>query len=59
MNVDHDGPDDVAEDRLRAAVESIGGQARSANLARADRLSEALAEVAAGLRDEVGPSGGH
>ena len=52
MNVDHNGPDDVAEDRLRAVVESIGGHARSANLSRADRLSEALAEVAAGSLDE-------
>jgi HPt (histidine-containing phosphotransfer) domain-containing protein len=46
------GPDDDAEARLRAVVESIGGHARSANLARADRLSEALAEVAAGALDE-------
>ncbi len=54
MNVDNAGPDDVAEDRLRAVVESIGGHARSANLSRADRLSEALAEVAAGSLDESG-----
>jgi HPt (histidine-containing phosphotransfer) domain-containing protein len=47
------GPDDIAEDRLRAAVESIGDHARSVNLDRADRLDQALAEVSAGLREEV------
>ena len=47
------GPDDVAEDRLRAAVESIGDHARSVNLDRADRLDEALAEVSAGLREKA------
>ena len=47
------GPDDVAEDRLRAAVESIGDHARSVNLDRADRLDQALAEVSAGLREET------
>ena len=52
MNEGDSGPDDDAEARLRAVVESIGGHARSANLARADRLSEALAEVAAGALDE-------
>ena len=50
---DHGQPDDLAEERLRAAVESIGDHARSVNLARADRLSQALAEVAAGRRDEA------
>jgi HPt (histidine-containing phosphotransfer) domain-containing protein len=52
VNEGDSGPEDDAEARLRAAVESIGGHARSANLARADRLSEALAEVAAGALDE-------
>jgi HPt (histidine-containing phosphotransfer) domain-containing protein len=52
VNEGHGGPDDDAEARLRAVVESIGGHARSANLARADRLSEALAEVAAGALNE-------
>lgn len=52
MSGDHGGPDDFAEHRLRAAVESIGDHARTANLARADRLSQALAEVAAGSLDE-------
>ncbi|HZA04630.1 MAG TPA: Hpt domain-containing protein [Propionibacteriaceae bacterium] len=47
-------PDDVAEDRLRAAVESIGDHARSVNLARADRLSRALAQVARGRWEEAG-----
>ena len=46
-------PDDVAEDRLRAAVESIGDHARSVNLARADRLSQALAAVARGRSKEA------
>ena len=46
------GPDDIAEDRLRAAVESIGDHARSVNLDRADRLDQALADVSAGLREE-------
>jgi HPt (histidine-containing phosphotransfer) domain-containing protein len=53
VSPDRDSGDDVAENRLRAAVESIGGHARSANRARADRLSEALAEVAAGSREEA------
>jgi HPt (histidine-containing phosphotransfer) domain-containing protein len=52
VNEGGSGPEDDAEVRLRAVVESIGGHARSANLARADRLSEALAEVAAGALDE-------
>ena len=49
MSADPDGPDD----RLRAAVESIRDHARSVNLGRADRLSRALAEVAAGRWDEA------
>jgi HPt (histidine-containing phosphotransfer) domain-containing protein len=52
VTLDEGGPDDVAEDRLRAAVESIGGHARSVNLGRADQLSQALAAVAAGARDD-------
>ena len=47
-----DQPDDGAEDRLRAAVESIGDHARSVNVARADRLSQAVGEVAAGRWDD-------
>ena len=47
------GPDDFAEDRLRAAVESIGDHARSVNMDRADQLNQALAEVAAGSRGEA------
>jgi HPt (histidine-containing phosphotransfer) domain-containing protein len=50
---DDNGPDDTAEDRLRAAVESIRDHARSVNLDRADRLHQALAKVAAGARDEA------
>jgi HPt (histidine-containing phosphotransfer) domain-containing protein len=53
VSFDQSGPDDVAEDRLRAAVESIGDHARSVNLDRADRLSRALAAVAAGAWDEA------
>lgn len=41
------------EDQLRAAVESIGGHARSVNLDRAARLSQALVDVAAGGRHEA------
>jgi HPt (histidine-containing phosphotransfer) domain-containing protein len=44
--------DEEPEDRLQAAVESIGGHARSVNLERADRLSEALTEVADGHLDQ-------
>jgi HPt (histidine-containing phosphotransfer) domain-containing protein len=40
------------EDRLRAAVESIGGHARSVNLARAAHLAQVLADIAAGRTDE-------
>jgi HPt (histidine-containing phosphotransfer) domain-containing protein len=47
-----DDRDQDSDDRLQAAVESIGGHARSVNLERADRLSEALAAVAAGPLDE-------
>ena len=53
MSFEQQGPDDVADDRLRAAVESIGDHARSVNLDRADRLDRALAEVAAGSRKEA------
>jgi HPt (histidine-containing phosphotransfer) domain-containing protein len=53
VTLDEGGADDGAEDRLRAAVESIGGHARSANLDRADRLDQALAAVAAGARDQA------
>jgi HPt (histidine-containing phosphotransfer) domain-containing protein len=53
VTLDEGGADDVAEDRLRAAVESIGGHARSVNLDRADRLSQALAAVAAGERGDA------
>ena len=52
MNRYHSGPGDGAEDRLRAAVESIGDHARSVNLARAERLSQALDAVVAGSREE-------
>jgi HPt (histidine-containing phosphotransfer) domain-containing protein len=50
---DEGRPDEVAEDRLRAAVELIGDHARSVNLDRADRLDQALVRVAAGSRDEA------
>ena len=40
------------EDRLRAAVESIGDHARAANLARAAHLEQVLADIAAGQADE-------
>lgn len=49
--------DDAAQDELRAAVESIGGHARSVNLQRAARLDRALADVAAGCREESGRQG--
>jgi HPt (histidine-containing phosphotransfer) domain-containing protein len=52
MTFDQDS-DDFAEDRLRAAVESIGDHARSVNLDRADRLNQALAAVAAGSEEEM------
>src|SRR5215207_3382774 len=52
MTFDQDS-DDFAEDRLRAAVESIGDHARSVNLDRADRLNQALAAVAAGSVEEA------
>jgi HPt (histidine-containing phosphotransfer) domain-containing protein len=49
-----EGPENAEppEDRLRAAVESIGGHARSVNLARADHLDHVLADIAAGRADE-------
>ena len=56
MSADHDGPGDAADDRLRAAVDSIRDHARSVNLGRADRLGHALAEVAAGRWDEAARS---
>ena len=40
------------EDRLRAAVESIGDHARSVNLARAAHLDKVLADIAADRVDE-------
>jgi HPt (histidine-containing phosphotransfer) domain-containing protein len=46
---DHTEP---PEDRLRAAVESIGDHARSVNLARADHLDNVLADIAADRADE-------
>ena len=49
------GPGDAQEppeDRLRAAVESIGDHARSANLDRAARLEQVLADIAADRADE-------
>lgn len=52
MTLDDAGTGEVPEDRLRAAVESIGGHARSVNQDRAARLAQALADVAAGRRDE-------
>jgi len=52
MTFDQDS-DDFAEDRLRAAVESIGDHARSVNLDRADRLNQALAAVADGSEEEM------
>jgi HPt (histidine-containing phosphotransfer) domain-containing protein len=51
VRADDNGPDDLAEDRLRAAVESIRDHAQSVNQDRADRLDRALAKVAAGARD--------
>ena len=41
------GPTEPSEDRLRAAVESIGDHARSVNLDRAARLEHVLADIAA------------
>ena len=49
------GPGDAQqpqEDRLRAAVESIGDHARSVNLDRAARLEQVLADIAADRADE-------
>ena len=53
MRPDQGSSDDGTEDRLRAAVESIGDHARSVNVDRADRLAQALVEVAAGARDQA------
>jgi hypothetical protein len=48
-----EGPEGVPpEDRLRAAVESIGDHARSVNLARAEHLDRVLGNIAAGREDE-------
>jgi HPt (histidine-containing phosphotransfer) domain-containing protein len=46
------GETEPPEDRLRAAVESIGDHARSVNLARADHLDKVLADIAADRADE-------
>ena len=48
-----DAGDEERQERLRAAVESIGGHARSVNQERAVRLGRALSEVAAGHRGET------
>lgn len=48
MTLDDSGSGEGPEDRLRAAVESIGDHARSVNRDRAGRLERALADVAAG-----------
>ena len=45
-------PTEPSEDRLRAAVESIGDHARSVNLDRAERLEQVLADIAADRADE-------
>lgn len=45
-------PPEGPDDQLRAAVESIGEYARSANLERAERLRLALADVGTGRHDE-------
>jgi HPt (histidine-containing phosphotransfer) domain-containing protein len=50
-----EGPGHVPEppeDRLRAAVESIGDHARSVNIARAAHLDKVLADIAAGRVDK-------
>jgi HPt (histidine-containing phosphotransfer) domain-containing protein len=52
VTFDDNGPDDAAEERLRAVVRSIGDHARTVNRTRADRLSQVLADVAAGSREE-------
>jgi HPt (histidine-containing phosphotransfer) domain-containing protein len=46
------GIGEPSEDRLRAAVESIGDHARAANLARVAHLEQVLADVAAGHADD-------
>ena len=52
MNPEDPGHREPPEDRLRAAVESISGHARSVNLARAAHLDQVLADIAAGRTDE-------
>jgi HPt (histidine-containing phosphotransfer) domain-containing protein len=52
MNSQGSGNVEPPEDRLRAAVESIGDHARSVNLARAAHLEQVLADIAAGRTDE-------
>jgi HPt (histidine-containing phosphotransfer) domain-containing protein len=52
MNPEDPGKTEPPEDRLRAAVESIGDHARSVNLARAAHLDRVLADIAAGRSDE-------
>ena len=52
MNSDGPGHGEPPENRLRAAVESIRGHARSVNLARAAHLDQVLADIAAGRADE-------
>lgn len=52
MTPDDAGPGGGAEDRLRAAVESIGGHARSVNRDRAARLERAVSDAAAGSLGE-------
>lgn len=51
MTLDDAGQGGAPEDRLRAAVLSIGDHARSVNRDRAARLERAVADVAAGSRE--------
>lgn len=53
MTADDPGRDEEPQAQLRAAVESIGGHARSVNRERAARLDRALEEVADGCRGEA------
>lgn len=53
MRADDPGRDEEPQDQLRAAVESIGGHARSVNQERAARLDQALSEAAAGWRGDA------
>ena len=52
MNPEDPDTPEPSQDRLRAAVESIGDHARAANLARAAHLEQVLADIAAGQADE-------